>query len=55
MMSNAYPHLAEMATARCILQPGYAYGNEFTFGLGLILDGLESVLGRNDEGPVRLP
>ncbi|MEV5070624.1 TetR/AcrR family transcriptional regulator [Microbacterium sp. LMI12-1-1.1] len=41
MMSNAYPHLAEMAGA-LILQPGYAYGNEFSFGLGLILDGLES-------------
>lgn len=49
MMSNAYPHLAEMAGS-LILQPGYAYGNEFAFGLGLILDGLESVLGSEDEG-----
>jgi AcrR family transcriptional regulator len=40
MMSNAFPHLARMA-AELILQPGYAYGNEFEFGLRLILDGLE--------------
>jgi len=40
MMSNAFPHLARMA-AELILQPGYAYGNEFQFGLGFILDGLE--------------
>ena len=25
-----------------ILQPGYAYGNEFEFGLELVLDGLEA-------------
>jgi hypothetical protein len=35
-----YPHLAEL-TARHVLQPGYDYGNEFEFGLDLILDGLE--------------
>jgi len=45
MMSDAYPDLAEMASV-LILQPGYAYGNEFAFGLGLILDGLESAPGR---------
>ncbi|GIH15118.1 TetR/AcrR family transcriptional regulator [Rugosimonospora africana] len=37
---GAYPHLAELATAH-ILQPGYSYGDEFAFGLELILDGLE--------------
>lgn len=42
MMSNAFPHLAEMAVKH-ILQPGYAYGNEFQFGLQIILDGIESV------------
>ncbi|MFM9877484.1 MAG: hypothetical protein ACKVOG_06510 [Rhodoglobus sp.] len=36
-----HPHLAEMA-ASLILQPGYAYGNEFEFGLELILDGIVS-------------
>ena len=36
-----YPYLVELTTA-VILKPGYAYGNEFEFGLGLILDGLEA-------------
>lgn len=40
MMSNAFPNLAEMA-ATLILQTGYAYGNEFEFGLEVILDGIE--------------
>jgi AcrR family transcriptional regulator len=35
-----YPHLAELTTEH-VLQPGYDYGNEFVFGLDLILDGLE--------------
>lgn len=35
-----YPHLVEMA-AEHILQPGYAYTNEFDFGLDLILEGLQ--------------
>ena len=34
-----YPHLVEMAVDY-ILQPGYDFGNEFEFGLDLILDGL---------------
>lgn len=38
-MADAFPNLADMAV-RLILQPGYAYGNEFEFGLNLILDGL---------------
>jgi AcrR family transcriptional regulator len=38
--SGDYPHLTEMAVEH-ILQPGYDYGNEFEFGLDLILDGLE--------------
>ena len=38
--SGEYPHLTEMAVEH-VLQPGYAYGNEFEFGLDLILDGLE--------------
>jgi hypothetical protein len=35
-----YPYLAELA-AKHVLQPGYDYGDEFGFGLELILDGLE--------------
>ena len=25
-----------------VLKPGYSYGDEFGFGLGLVLDGLEA-------------
>jgi AcrR family transcriptional regulator len=50
MMSNAFPHLGEMA-AELILKPGYAYGNEFQFGIDLILDGLERALERDGESP----
>ncbi len=35
-----YPHLAEL-TEQHVLQPGYDYGNEYLFGLNLILDALE--------------
>jgi len=38
---DRYPHLAEMATEH-VLQPGYDFGDEFDFGLDLILDALES-------------
>jgi AcrR family transcriptional regulator len=37
---NEYPHLAEMAVDRA-MKPGYDYGDEFEFGLDLILDGLK--------------
>lgn len=43
LTASGYPHLAEL-TAEYVLQPGYSYGNEFDFGLGLILDGLEAAL-----------
>jgi AcrR family transcriptional regulator len=42
MPADEYPHLTEMAVEH-VLQPGYDYGNEFVFGLDLILDGLEQV------------
>ena len=35
-----FPHLAELTTEHVML-PGYDYGDEFEFGLALILDGLE--------------
>jgi AcrR family transcriptional regulator len=41
--SGEYPHLTEIAVEH-VLQPGYDYGNEFEFGLDLILDGLERAL-----------
>lgn len=37
--SGQYPHLVELATEH-VLQPGYDFGNEFEFGLTLILDSL---------------
>ncbi len=37
--TNAYPHLVEIAT-EYILRPGYDFGNEFDFGLGVILGAL---------------
>jgi AcrR family transcriptional regulator len=47
--SEEYPHLAELATEH-VLQPGYDYGNEFEFGLDLVLDGLERLLNCTDAG-----
>ena len=38
--AGEYPHLAEL-TVTHVLQPGYDYGDEYEFGLELILDGLE--------------
>ncbi len=44
--SGQYPHLTELATEH-VLQPGYAFGDEFDFGLNLILDGLAASLPPN--------
>jgi AcrR family transcriptional regulator len=41
--TDAYPHLAELAIEH-VLQPGYDYGDEFEFGLDLILDGFDRLL-----------
>ena len=38
--ADEYPHLAEL-TVEHILQPGYDFGDEYEYGLDLILDGLE--------------
>jgi len=38
--ADEYEHLRELA-AEHVLQPGYDYGDEFEYGLELILDGLE--------------
>jgi AcrR family transcriptional regulator len=42
--TGTYPHLTEIAVEH-VLQPGYDFGNEFLFGLDLILDGLARALG----------
>ena len=44
------PHLTEIAVEH-VLQPGYDYGNEYAFGLDLILDGLDRAR-RELQGPV---
>ncbi|BFU44941.1 TetR/AcrR family transcriptional regulator C-terminal domain-containing protein [Krasilnikovia sp. MM14-A1004] len=38
--ADTYPHLAEFTVGH-VMRPGYDYGEEFTYGLDLILDGLE--------------
>ena len=38
--AGQYPHLAEFMFGH-VLQPGYDYGNEYEYGLDLILDSLE--------------
>jgi AcrR family transcriptional regulator len=41
--TDTYPHLAELAIEH-VLQPGFDYGDEFEYGLDLILDGLSQAL-----------
>jgi Tetracyclin repressor-like, C-terminal domain/Bacterial regulatory proteins, tetR family len=40
MSIEDYPHLIEL-TVEHVLKPGYRFGDEFAFGLDLILDGLD--------------
>ncbi|HEV2036587.1 MAG TPA: TetR/AcrR family transcriptional regulator [Candidatus Dormibacteraeota bacterium] len=42
LQADEYPYLAEMAIEHA-MKPGYNYGDEFEFGLNLILDGLKRV------------
>jgi AcrR family transcriptional regulator len=44
MAAGEYPHLIELAVEH-VMQPGYAYADEFDFGLDLILDGLGRAAG----------
>jgi AcrR family transcriptional regulator len=39
--ADEYPHLAEF-TFQHVMRPGYDYGDEFEYGLDLLLDGLEA-------------
>jgi AcrR family transcriptional regulator len=41
--AGAYPHLTEMITEQ-VAGKNYSYADEFDFGLGLVLDGLEAKL-----------
>src|SRR2546423_4869636 len=51
MAAGQYPHLVQMATSY-YLQPCYDFGDEFGFGLDLILDGIERLLtSREAAGP----
>ena len=45
--AGAFPHLVELATEH-VLKPGYSFGDEFEFGLELIIDGLERARKRGD-------
>jgi AcrR family transcriptional regulator len=40
---DEYPHLVEFATVH-VMRPGYDFGDEFEFGLDLILNGLSAAL-----------
>lgn len=40
LSASDYPHLTEFISGH-VLQPGYAYGDEFLFGLDLVLDSLD--------------
>jgi AcrR family transcriptional regulator len=42
-LAGEYPHLTEMLVDHA-LQAGYAYGDEYLYGLDLILDGLERAI-----------
>jgi AcrR family transcriptional regulator len=49
MAPGEYPHLTRLAVEH-VLQPGYAFADEFDFGLELLLDGLERA---HQDSPVR--
>lgn len=40
MPADEFPHLVEFSREH-VLRPGYDYGQEFEWGLDLVLDGLE--------------
>jgi AcrR family transcriptional regulator len=45
-----YPHMVDMAT-EYYFKPGYDFGAEFDFGLGLLLDALETSVSRAGDRP----
>ncbi|MGA9103531.1 TetR/AcrR family transcriptional regulator [Aeromicrobium sp.] len=44
-----YPHLLEFSVEH-VMKPGYDYGKEFEFGLGVVLDGLAKALSDGKAG-----
>lgn len=48
--AGAYPNLLEFTTEH-VLKPGYDFGEEFEYGLGLILDALTRSLPAGDQRP----
>jgi len=48
--ASEYPHFLEMATEH-ILIPGYDFGDEFEFGLTVILDALARLLPNTNGEP----
>jgi AcrR family transcriptional regulator len=51
-LAKDYPHLSEFSTEH-ILKPGYDFGQEFEFGLELVLDGLTRRAKQPQHGPTR--
>ena len=49
LSTATHPYLIELTT-EVVLQPGYSYGNEFDFGLDMVLDGLAAAALRLPEG-----
>ncbi|HEY7722064.1 MAG TPA: TetR/AcrR family transcriptional regulator C-terminal domain-containing protein [Pedococcus sp.] len=49
MPADALPHFTELAVEHA-LRPGYAFGDEFEYGLDLILEGLERRRAEGQEG-----
>jgi len=54
LRTDQYPHLVEMAT-EYILQPGYDFGDEFQFGLDVILDALTRSLPETSPNDATVP
>jgi AcrR family transcriptional regulator len=48
--ADAYPHLTEMAISH-VLQPGFDFGDEFGYGLRLILQSLEGDFAAEGDNP----
>jgi AcrR family transcriptional regulator len=45
-----YPHLLEFSVEH-VMKPGYDYGKEFEFGLGVVLDGLAKAMSDGEAQP----
>ena len=52
LSADEYPHLVELTTEH-VLKPDYRFGDEFDFGLDLILDGLEAAAANNEDCAIR--